>query len=77
VKKLRLKEVNGRELELLVQFAYLKKCDDLQQDDKAALVDLIKASKYMQMDKLEAELLEILKRNIDMTAALKVLASRE
>jgi hypothetical protein len=77
VKKLRLKEVNGRELELLVQFAYLKKCDDLQQDDKVALVELVKAAKYMQMNELEAELLETLKRNIDMTAAFKVLANRE
>jgi hypothetical protein len=77
VKKLKLKEVNGRELELLVQFAYLKKCDDLQQDDKAALVELIKAAKYMQMNELEAQLLETLKRSIDMPAALKVLADRE
>lgn len=72
-----MKEVKGRELELIVEFAYLKKCDDLPQDDKAAVVDLIKAAKYLQMNELEVELLEIFKNTLDMAAALKVLANKE
>jgi len=71
-----MKEIKGREMKLLIQYAYLGQCDYLE-EDKEVVIDLIKAAEYLQMTGLESEMLLNLKASLDMQLSLKVLSYKQ
>jgi hypothetical protein len=75
--KLRLKEVKGRELELLIEYTYKGECEGFGDENKDVVVELIKAAEYLQMNELEQEMLQIFKDNLNIDLAIKVFLSKE
>ncbi|CAB3371542.1 Hypothetical predicted protein [Cloeon dipterum] len=75
IMKLRVREVRGRLLELVIQYAYLGKCD-LNEMDSVTLIELIKAASHLQMAELENEILQSFKKCLCMESALKVHADK-
>ncbi|XP_059483987.1 kelch-like protein 10 [Neocloeon triangulifer] len=71
IMKLRVQEVKGRELELVIQFAYLGRCD-LDEKDCGAVMELIRAAAYLQIDAMEKHVLRIFENSLNMELALKV-----